>query len=454
MFINETTAGEHVNQLTRLSRRSLLARVRCGSVVRNSAYMMATSIVTAGIGYGYWIIAAHLYSPHDIGLASALIGAMMFTADLSAMGIGSTLVQVLPTCEPGEGWSRVVNAGLISGILASGVAAIGVVLILPLLSAEYAVAGHQAGYIIVFVAGVPLWTLSLLLDQTFIAERAADKMLARNAAFAVLKLPLVVAPWLLLHGYGDGLGIFSSWILATGVSVGMGLFALVPRLGKAYRVITRGVVRQGRRMLSSFTWHHLINLGMWVPVYLLPVFVTARLSAADNAYFYVAWMLSQGVAMISRAVATALFAEGSHMPRGIRRKAASGGTIVASLAGPAMLVLLVGGPAILSGFGPSYAQHGSLLLAILVAAAVPGAVVAIYVAVLRVQRRLGLAAALTVGTGILTLTSAWVLTPALGIAGAGFAWLIGQTVGGAIVLADIVASGGYRRTVVCKEERG
>lgn len=452
MFVSKPTASDQVNQRNRscLSPRLLLARARNDSVLRNSVYMMATSVVTAGIGYVYWIIAAHLYSPHDIGLASALIGAMMLTSDLSAMGIGSTLVQVLPTCKAGAAWSRVVNAGFTSGILASWVAALGVVLILPLLSAEYTVASHQAGYILIFVVGVPLWTLSLLLDQTFVAERAADKMLVRNTAFAVFKLPLVVAPYLLVHGYRNALGIFSSWTLATGISVIVGLFVLVPRLGKAYRLITRGVLKQSQRMLSSFTWHHLINLGTWVPVYLLPVFVTARLSAADNAYFYITWMLSSGVSMISRAVATSLFAEGSHAPEDIRRKAVAGGLIVASLAVPGMLVLLVGGPAILSAFGPTYAQHGFLLLSILVASAVPGAIVAIYVSVLRVQKRLGFAASLTVGTGILTLTTAWVLTPEMGIAGAGLAWLIGQTVGGVVVLADIAARGGYRRVVTWK----
>jgi Na+-driven multidrug efflux pump len=50
----------------------------------------------------------------------------------------------------------------------------------------------------------------------------------------------------------------------------------------------------------------------------------------------------------------------------------------------------------------------------------------------------------------ITLGGAWLLLPALGIAGAGVAWIVAQTVGSAAVLVDVLGS---RRRGVRMAER-
>ena len=39
---------------------------------RNSMYLMATSVVSAGFGFLFWILAAKLYPKEDVGIATAL----------------------------------------------------------------------------------------------------------------------------------------------------------------------------------------------------------------------------------------------------------------------------------------------------------------------------------------------------------------------------------------------
>src|SRR2546423_14507089 len=70
--------------------------LRNDSLLRNSIYIMSSTIVAAVIGYLYWIVAAHIYSPYDIGLSSALISVMTLSSILAELGIGATLVQMLP----------------------------------------------------------------------------------------------------------------------------------------------------------------------------------------------------------------------------------------------------------------------------------------------------------------------------------------------------------------------
>lgn len=416
--------------VTSQSVKSLLDRLRRNPLLVNTIYIMGTTVITAGIGYFYWIIATHTYSPHDVGLASALIGAMMLFSMLSNPGIHSTFVQLLPRREPGYQWSLTVNAGMVSGALTGLLASCVLTIALPLFSPAFAIVTRQPVYAFAMIVGVPLATLSILLDYIFVAERVARGMLLRNVAFAGLKIPLLVLP-LLLTGIG-ALGIFSSWILASGISFIVTALILVPRLNRRYYLAVRGVVGEVRSMLPSLGWQHLINLGATAPAYLLPVLVTARLSAIDNAYFYTAWMVSSVFYMIGPAVATSLFAEGSHQLDDLPRKVRSCCVIITVFLVPAMLACLLGERFILSLFGTSYVVHGTLLLTILVASAPPDAIVSIYVAVLRVQGRLGIAALLNLGMALLTLTVAWALLPRWGIAGAGWACLIAP-VGGSLV---------------------
>jgi O-antigen/teichoic acid export membrane protein len=217
-----------------------------------------------------------------------------------------------------------------------------------------------------------------------------------------------------------------------------GLLLLLPRLGRAYCLAARGIVGQVRSMLTSLVGHHFINLGGVISQYLMPVFVAVRLSPTDNAYFYTTMKLGSFFFMASSAVAVALFAEGSHAADDLPRKVRSSAVISGILLGPTMLVCFLGGRYILLVFGPSYAQHGQMLLMIFVASAVPDAITNIYVSVLRVQRRLRFAALLQLSMAALCLALGWILLPVLGIDGAGWAWLIAQVAGSLAAGVDVI----------------
>jgi O-antigen/teichoic acid export membrane protein len=214
--------------------------------------------------------------------------------------------------------------------------------------------------------------------------------------------------------------------------------ALVPRLGRSYRPALRGTRGQVRTMLTSLAGNHVITVGGLAPTYLLPLFVTARLSATENAYFYITWRLAGLFFMVSPSVATSLVAEGSHARRDLLRAARSSILLIASLLGPATLLFLGGGRYIMAVFGPGYARHAQVLLLLLVLSAVPDAITNVYVALLRVTQRLRQAALLNPGMAALTLGLAWVLLPQLGIAGAGLAWLCARVAGSIAVALHIM----------------
>lgn len=423
----------------------LLRRARDKSLVRNSIYIMATTVVTSLLGYVYWIVAARTYTAFDVGLASALVSTMTLASTLSNLGLGQTLTQILPRSTAGAAWSLAVNAAfgvaLLTGLLAGGI----VLIVLPHLGSPLDTLGNSVLFAAIFVAGVPLWTASTLLDATFVAERSAGKMLARNTAFALLKLALIVAPIVLL-GHATALTLVSSWVIATALScVGSG-FLLLPRLHRGYSMVFRGAVAQVRSMVRSLAGNHSINLGGLAAAYLLPVLVSVRLSATDNAYFYTTWMLGGFLFMIETSVASSLFAEGEHAPEEIWRKVRTSSVLAAALLIPAMVVFLFLGRSIMEVFGPSYPQNGGPLLTVLIIAAVPDGITNVAVAVLRVRRRIRDAAILNLGMAVLTLVLAWQLAPVLGIVGVGWAWLIAQSIGSiAMVIYFFVGRGCTQR---------
>ena len=415
---------------------SLAHRARNDSLVRNSIYIMATNVVTAALGYLFWIVAAHTFSANDVGLGAALISVMALASTLATLGLDSTLVQVLPRRVSGYAWSLALNAGLATGILSGLLAGVIVVVALPLFSPQFAIVGHNAGYVFAFVVGVPVMIVSTLLDQAFIAERAAHNKLLRNLGVAVLKVPLLVLLVVLIAQIG-ALGILLPGVLAMVVML-MGGLLLLLRLGRAYCLATRGIVRQVRSMLSLLAGNQFIDLGGLLPYYLLPVFVAARLSPADNAYYYTTLRLAEFFTMGAYAVSMSLFAEGSHAAEDLSRKVRSSILVIGVIIGPAMLFCFLSGRYILLLFGPGYAQHGLVLFMIFVASTLPDAITDVYLAVLRVQRRLRFAGLLNISMGALNLALAWILLPRLGIAGAGWAFVIAQTTGSVVAGVDLM----------------
>lgn len=414
--------------------RAILDRARDDSLLRNSIYIMGTTVVTSLLGYVYWIIAARAYPAQDVGMASALISALTLASSLANLGLGSTLVQRLLRRSFGRAWSVTLNAALLITVLAALLVGLGVVAMLPRLSTQFGVLAHSAVYGGAFVLSVALWTGGMLLDSTFVAERRAGGMLARNGLFAALKIPLVLLPLLVFSG--SPFAILLSWILGAAAAT-LATLPLIARLGRGHQLAVRGAGAQARSMLTSLVGHHFINVGGQSPMYLLSMLIAARLSPADSGYFYVTWMLGLPFFMVSDAVSGSLFAQGSTVPADVSRKVRSRSLIISALLAPAMLLSLAFGTKFLALFGAGYPAHGAALLKVLVLRAVPEAVRNVYVSVLRVRGRLRAGAVLNVGMALVVLALAWPLLPRLGLIGAGWAWLGAQLVSASTVGADV-----------------
>jgi len=402
------------------------------TLVRNSVFLLGTSISNSLLGYGYWIMAARIYPAGSMGSAAAAVSMMLLTATIANLGIYTTFVHQLPRSGGAGAWSSTLTAGLLIGTLASVVAG-------PLGAIVFAVISPHSGiyyanpvYIVAFTAGTVGTVVSMLLDYAWIAERQADKTLIWNTVFSVVKIPLLALPFIVNVGAE---GILLTWAGAQ-VFACVGEFVQLRRR-LHYRLVFTGVVSRSRSLLKYFAQHHLNNLGGMVPVLLLPVIVAVRLTPRDAAYFYAAWRVGVFFFTFANSTSGSLFAEGAHDPASMPRKIRSSARLIAAALVPMCIAVVLAGGYVLGAFGAGYRDHARSLLTLLVITAFPEAVVSIYKSVLRVQDRVVAASGLSWLIALLAIIASWILLPPMGITGVGWAWLFAQSTGALVVGADV-----------------
>jgi O-antigen/teichoic acid export membrane protein len=409
---------------------------------------MATTVVTSVLGYVYWLIAARLYSPSQVGLSATLLSAMSLAALLAYMGVGSALIQWLPQREQGQAQSLLVTVAFTTvtcfGILGGAV----LVALLPLLSPRFELLRSGLALSTVLAVGVLSTALGMLVDDATIAQRTAIGMLMRNTAFSLIKMGVLALPLCVALGTT---GILTSWVVGTVATVAAGL-VLLPHLVHGFRPSLKDGLREVRSIVRSLAGNHLINVGGMLPVLVLPVIVTIRLNAAQAGYFYTTTRVGGLFFMIAPSVAAALFADGAHNPAELSKKMRYASALIALLLVPAAGALIIFGGPILSAFGHAYANEGYPLLVMLAVSALPDSVTSIYTSVLRVRHRLRVAAIMYALMAVAVLTMTWLLLPVLGIVAVGVSWLVTQSAGSIFVWLDSRRSATRLRTALADRE--
>ena len=424
-----------------------LQRARSDSLVRNSLYLMSSTVVTAGLGYIFWAVAAHTFTSQQVGIGSAVISLCSIAALLTYLGSSAMLIERLPASERSSEWTIVLmRVCLVTAVVTALVTAAAVPVLIT--SHNYRLFFSSALPIFIAVAGSVAWTLVNLFGAAFIAARRAGRLLSMQTLISAVKVLLLLP----LAAAGAGAtGLVGAWVASAILGFAVAAAWLIPQMGlgrrAGFRTRRRAVNPHSRlhryrrashrrtptlpnaSSIRHLLGQHLTSVGGAVTPLLLPVLVVVRLGVTQNAYFYITWMMGAAFFMVSPSVAQAVFAEGVRARSDLRGVVAKALRVIAILLIPAMVFMIVGGKLILRLFGASYATAGYGLLILLALSALPDAVSNVAVVICRVTQRLGYSTALNLGILVTTLGGAWLLMPRLGIVGVGVAWLGAQVVG-------------------------
>jgi len=397
----------------------------------NAFYLWVNAAGAAVAGFAFWALVARFYNADEVGLGAATLSALTLLAMSSHLGLGMGLIRFLP--DSGEGGPRLANAvfttSAAAAVVLSAVFLVGVPLWAP--SLDFLL--EHPLYAVAFISFVVVATLYIVQGYAFVAIRKAKYIVIQVVflQFSRLALPVLMA------AFFGAFGIVASGGIAMAVGTAVG-FALLGRGMAGYRA--RGVIDPAsvRKVFPFSVANYVADSLLLTPGLILPLVVVGLLGSTEAAYFYMAWFLGYLLTSASTYLALSLFAEGSHDPGALRvlaRNAVAGGLAMATV-GAAFLLLL--GDKLLLAFGHDYATEGATLLRIVALAALPAAVVNVYLGALRVTKRIGELVVIAGVVAVTTVGLSCALLPVMGLAGAGIGHGLGQGLGVAIVLSRVL----------------
>lgn len=399
-------------------------------LVMNGYALIFSSGVTSVLGFGYWILAARLYSEEAVGLSSALIATMFFLSNVSQLNLVSALNRFIPTAGAQTAGLVLKSYGLsvVMAVVASVVFLVGLELWAPSLSGLRSSFAQSAW----FVGAIVSWCLFVLQDSVLVGLRQAKWVPLENIVYALVKLALIV---IFATAMPEN-GIFISWtvpvlVLTLPVNA-LIFFRLIPAHVRAAPL--RTAVISTREMVRYVAGDYLSSLVWTATIALPPLLILERLGASASARFYLAWNITYALYLISVNMGMSLVTEGSRDEDNLERYGYETLKQILRLLVPLVAGIIAAAPFILQLYGDAYAADGSALLRLLSLSAIPYAFVLVYVSMARVQRRIRSVFIVFVALCTLVLIFAHLFSSRYGVTGVGLAYLLAQSVVALVLL--------------------
>jgi O-antigen/teichoic acid export membrane protein len=427
-------------RLTRLPVRALLARrlrlmaaawseIRRGEgrplpMFLNSMSLILAKVFSLGLGFVAWLVAARLFEAADVGLAAAVVAAMMLCVQFSLVGVGSSIINLFPAHQHAP--ARLFDTAFsVVGVAALSAGGVFLVLAVTLLD-ELRIVGTDPAFAVVFVLLAVLGALGVLLDQISTVVRRGDEALRRNILAGLVTLVAVVGVAIDPSGSAS-LGILIAWVIGSVAAVALGWRQLaVPTVRYAYRPrLDRSLAL---RLIGLGIPNYLLTLAERAPGPVLAIVVTELLSPEANAHWYAIWMVAWVVFIVPIQVGLSLFAEASHHPESLARIVRDGMRSSLAIGIPGAIGVTIGAEVVLHLLGQGYAAAGASPLRILVWAVVPATFIQAYFSTCRAIQRLREAVGTAIASGVVGVTAAAIGGLLAGLTGIAIAWLVSQGV--------------------------
>ncbi len=378
-------------------------------------------------------MATRFYGADDVGLGAAAFSAFTLLAMFSHLGLGLGLVRFLP--DSGKEGPHLANAVFTSTALVAAGFSIAFLVGLPLWAPRLDFLREQPLYAMAFVAFVVAATVSYVQTHTFIAILKAKYVLVQATVVLLSRIVLLA----LMATFFGAFGIVASLGVAMVLGAVIGVWLLVMGWpGYQPRAVVDWASVSSVAPFSAGNYG--ADLLIALPSLVLPLIVISSLGATEGAYFYMAWFLGHILISSSSYLGLSLFAAGSSDPGKLlllSRNALVVGLAVAAIGG---LFIFLLSEQVLLVFGENYAAEGAPLLRLVALAAVPAAVVNVYVGSLRVMKRISELLLISGLVSVTTLVLSIVLLQVVGLTGAGIGLGLGQGLGLVVVLGRLLAT--------------
>ena len=395
--------------------------------------LMANTVTTSALGVVFWAVASRLYSPQLLGEDAALISAMILLSTVSQLNLGMGIPRLLPQVQERR-WRPVLGAYTLTafvGVVVTG----GFLALVPRLSHGFAFIAQNSTLGLALVGAVVLWNIFALQDAVLTSARWTPVVPVENGLFGLLKIAVMV--WLAggLISHGVFFASLMAMVLLV-VPVNVLIFKKVlPSTGGGGQDLLPTVIPLSERALVTryLAVDYTAALLSQGSNALLPLLVIGVLGRADNAYFYVTFLIASAVGAMALSLTTSLVSEGAYDEANVVSLARRSAKRYVEFVAPGVAALILAAPLVLRIFGAAYVAHGTTLLRLLLAGTVAQAVVMLYLGVERVRARVSRVLAVEAATVVLVSTGGILGMRWDGLTGLGLAWLLAQLSMAAVV---------------------
>ena len=340
-----------------------LRAVRRDPLLMNSALILATTVLMAGGGAVFWVIAARVSTPEHVGLAGSLVSAGDSLALFAQLGLNIALVRTMPistrkAADVSSATLIVVVAGLVAGA--------GYALLLPLTSPHLAGVLDSPWAIAVYAVLVAGTAVNVLSDNVFLAINRVRAYLGLNGVLmGIVKCALPFA----LAGAG-AVGLYSSvgtaYLLVGVISV----WVILRHLGGHVGFAPSKELRNSLHFAGASYVTYLLTV---TPLLVLPVIVINALGPRDGGTWFISFQVATLLNAVILAVANATYAESERARHHRHHVVRKGGLTLFVVSGASAAAMLVLAPYFLAIFGHHYAGEGTATLRVLALATVGAA---------------------------------------------------------------------------------
>ncbi len=390
---------------------------RNDSLFRNATLLMASTAIMSVLGFGFWIFVSHLYSPSQIGIASALIAITTLISNLSLLGLNAGLIRFLPSS---KSQSSDTNAAFLTVAAATLIAATLYVAIGGHLGVDISFLSpswHKLAFVVLMVTV----SFNSLTDAVFIANRRAEFHTATYAVLGVVKLilPLFLIPF-------GSMGIYMAYILAVVASLLLSLFFMRRSCGYRFKTKPNWKHIKQIRKYASNNYFSVILGGL--PSQLLPLVIIHKLGSAQAAYFSMAWMMANLLYVVPTAATQSLLAESSHDPNSKLHHIKHTTKILSTILVPAIILSVAVAPYLLKIFGEQYSTGSTVAFQLFAVGTIFMAANSIGNTIMNIEQRTTGLVGVQFVISVTSLLLAWPLIR-FGLTGVALALVLGNAAG-------------------------
>jgi O-antigen/teichoic acid export membrane protein len=347
-----------------------LLQSEVNSYFKSSAFIMLNYTSSAFFGFFFWVIAARLYTPKDVGLGTTLISSIFLIILLSRLGMDVSLIRFFSSYNK----NNIINTTLIVTTLAAIFLGLIFIFIINIFLPELAIL-RQIDYKLIFLLNIIVNSLINITGISFIALKEGKYYFLQS----ILSGPRLI--FIIYLSFLGSIGILGS----LGLSFITALLFSLNKLAKFGIKARFEIDRQFLKESFSYSAGNYIAVLLYsAPNLIMPIITLSLLGAESTAYYYISFSFISLIYMIPGAVGTSLFVSGSN-DINFKDKAIKSLIVLTIILILIILFILFISPILLGFLGEDY-SIGVNLIRIMTPSVLFSSICQVYISIKRIQK--------------------------------------------------------------------